>query len=65
VDADLQGVCKAFDIVDRDVPHLAFDMRHEGSVKACLQSQVLLGPPLLPSESNDIDRKEFPRFWDT
>ena len=37
------------DIVDRDVPHLAFDVRHEGTVKTSLQGQVLLRPPLLPA----------------
>lgn len=46
---------QAFDIVQRDVPGLSFDMRHKRAMQSGLKGQLLLGPLAVSSKPDQID----------
>lgn len=46
---------QAFDIVQRDVPGLSFDMRHKRAMQPSLKGQFLLGPLAVSSKPDQID----------
>jgi len=63
VDIYLQRVCKTFNVVDRDISYLAFNVRHEGAVQARFQREIFLRPSPFLAEANYVHRKEFTRRW--
>ena len=62
-DIYLQSVCKTFNVVDRDISYLAFNVRHEGAVQARFQREILLRPSPFLAEANYVHRKELTRRW--
>ena len=58
-----QGACKTFNVVDRDISYLAFNVRHEGAVQARFQREILLRPSPFLAEANYVHRKELTRRW--
>jgi hypothetical protein len=63
VDIYLQSVCKTFNVVDRDISYLAFNVRHEGAMQARFQREIFLRPSPFLAEANYVHRKELTRRW--
>ena len=55
--------CDALDVVQRDVPGLALDMRDEGAVKPAFKSQRFLRPAFGVAQRHHVGRQQCPGAW--
>lgn len=51
---------QAFNVVDRDIPHLALHMGDEGSMKTCLMGKLFLRPAALSAQTLQIGGEKIP-----
>jgi hypothetical protein len=53
----IQGLSQALNVGKRDVPARSLNRRHIGPIQLALQSQSLLGPPLLhPKQAHPVPK---------
>ena len=55
--------CDALDVVQRDVPGLALDMRDKGPVKPAFKGQRFLRPAFGVAQRHHVGRQQCPGAW--
>ena len=53
-DGHPEGRGEALDVVDRDIPHFALNVRHECAMQPRLEGKVFLRPRLCSAQRTDV-----------